>query len=95
MTAVNVLPNPVGGGRPDAVRSRFHGKKMHTPEQILAVLAAWKEPRFPSQVEVVGLNSFNGEHQALKQRLFEDLHSQGFLQLVHAGDVCAEVRNRA
>jgi hypothetical protein len=31
---------------------------------------------------VVGLDSFNGEHQAQKQKLFEDVHKRGLLQFV-------------
>ena len=60
-------------------------KMKNTPEQILAVLAACQaEPQFPSQVEVVGLDSFNDTDQQQKQAIFDDLHSRGLLQLVHA-----------
>jgi hypothetical protein len=53
-----------------------------TPEQIFAILQAVRtKPAWPS-AEVPGLDSFNGQHQAEKLRLFEDLHSRGLLQFV-------------
>jgi hypothetical protein len=56
---------------------------MNTPDQIFAVLKAVKtKPKWPSAVEVPGLNSFNGQHQAEKLKLFEELHTQGLLTRV-------------
>jgi hypothetical protein len=56
---------------------------MNTPEQILAVLNFVRtKPAWPSAVEVPGLNKFDAHHQGVKQRLFEDLHSRGLIEMV-------------
>ena len=56
---------------------------MNSPEQILSILNSVRtKPAWPSAVEVPGLNSFDGHHQGEKQRLFEDLHSRGLLEMV-------------
>jgi hypothetical protein len=63
-----------------------HNEMKNTPEQMFQVLVACQEPKFPSQVDVAGLNPFNGEDQAQKQKIFENLNIRGFLQLVQASD---------
>jgi hypothetical protein len=56
---------------------------MNSPEQILAVLNAVRtKPAWPSAVEIPGLNKFDGGHQSVKQRLFDDLHTRGLLEMV-------------
>jgi hypothetical protein len=56
---------------------------MRPPQQIHDLLAACRtKPRFPSQVQVSELDSFNAHHQAGKQQLFEKLHSKGLLSFV-------------
>jgi len=51
---------------------------MNTPDQIFAVLKACRtKPKFPAQVDVDGLDAYNPTHQSDKQKLFEELHSQG------------------
>jgi hypothetical protein len=56
---------------------------MNTPDQIFAVLKACRtKPKFPAQVDVDGLDAYNPTHQSDKQKLFEELHSQGLLQFV-------------
>jgi hypothetical protein len=56
---------------------------MNTPEQILAVLNAVRtKPAWPSTIEIPGLNKFDAHDQSVKQRLFEDLHVRGLLEMV-------------
>jgi len=56
---------------------------MTSPEQILSILNAVRiKPKWPSAVEVPGLNKFDGHDQGEKQRIFEDLHVRGLLEMV-------------
>jgi hypothetical protein len=56
---------------------------MNTPEQIFTVLKACRtKPKFPAQVDVDGLDAYNPTHQSDKQKLFEELHSKGLLQVL-------------
>jgi hypothetical protein len=71
----------VGGFR-DGSRSLFFTEQMNTPEQILSVLKACKEPKWPSQCSIPGLSDFDPTHQAEKLKLFEKLHGEGFLMRV-------------
>src|ERR1700732_3166881 len=65
-----------------AVRS-FSQTKMYTPDQILSILTAVAtDPKWPSAVEVPDLSRFDPTHQALKQKLFDRLHADGFLEMV-------------
>jgi hypothetical protein len=57
--------------------------------------ACSQEPRFPSQINMHGLDSFNPTDQTEKQSIFDQLHSRGLLQLVHTkgGRACGMDRH--
>jgi hypothetical protein len=61
----------------------LHGGKMTSPDQIFAILKSCRtKPKFPTQVDVDGMDAYNPVHQSDKVKLFQELHSQGLLQFV-------------
>jgi hypothetical protein len=68
---------------PFASLSGFQQNKMTSPDQIFAILKSCRtKPKFPTQVDVDGMDAYNPVHQSDKQKLFEKLHAQGLLQFV-------------
>jgi hypothetical protein len=56
---------------------------MTSPEQILSILNSVRtKPKWPSAIDVPGLNKFDGHDQGVKQKIIQDMHSRGLLEMV-------------